>query len=560
MYVWFKDKVSWIILNMKETPTLDIVKLIEQNPITKLTKTYQSKLVNKIKAKFDTPDQQLFVTSFYCYLNYSKDDYVIDLDNIWKWMGFSQKVRAKELLVKHFCVDVDYKFALSEQRKRKNEGGFNKETIILKIETFKTLCLLAQTEKGKQIRSYFLKLEETLLELLNEESRELRLQLEEKDGLLKQNEKELNKERALRNKMLNRRCFNTKDGEYVYVFQDNLSNENSLLKVGKSTNLKKREEFYSNNNNTGGIIYYQQCQDCDLIERVCHHLLNEYRINKMQEFFECSKDLVIKTIKDTICFVDSNIQGTHKEPNDEVNEEVNKQVIKSNTIDFDKFIKECCELSDELINPKSELKQAYRVWSKCSSKEVASEIDKYLQDKFKSGVVIENDIKRNIYKGIKLKPFVFKLKGEEALDYEQFIIEECKTDYQYRISYVDFFNKFIEWKKKALPKFKLTGKYKKEIQEHLETVFAGGRVHLSSSTNTSHLYGLWGCGMEFNNYGLKIPERTCKKVAQYNADGTLIQEWESLSVASRELNIAISSLSNYCRFNNVINNCVYRYI
>ena len=66
--------------------------------------------------------------------------------------------------------------------------------------------------------------------------------------------------------------------------------------------------------------------------------------------------------------------------------------------------------------------------------------------------------------------------------------------------------------------------------------------------------------MEFNNFGLKTPERTCKRVCQYNSDtNELIKSWDSLSIASRELGIAISSLSNYCRFNNMIGNNIYKY-
>jgi len=79
----------------------NIVEFIENNPVTKLSKQYQSKLLTKIKSNFTETQQQMFVSSFYCYLNYdSHNDYVIDLDNIWKWLGFSQKVRAKELLEK----------------------------------------------------------------------------------------------------------------------------------------------------------------------------------------------------------------------------------------------------------------------------------------------------------------------------------------------------------------------------------------------------------------------------------------------------------------------------
>ena len=80
--------------------SLNIVELIENNPITRLSGTYQNKLLTKIKTNFIDNEQQMFVSSFYCYLNYNKTDFIIDLDTIWVWLGFSQKIRAKELLEK----------------------------------------------------------------------------------------------------------------------------------------------------------------------------------------------------------------------------------------------------------------------------------------------------------------------------------------------------------------------------------------------------------------------------------------------------------------------------
>ena len=49
---------------------LNIVELIENNPITRLSNTYQNKLLNKIKETFTDDEQQIFIASFYCYLNY----------------------------------------------------------------------------------------------------------------------------------------------------------------------------------------------------------------------------------------------------------------------------------------------------------------------------------------------------------------------------------------------------------------------------------------------------------------------------------------------------------
>lgn len=58
--------------------SLNIVELIENNPITRLSGTYQHKLLTKIKENFTNNEQQMFVTSFYCYLNYDyQNDFVV---------------------------------------------------------------------------------------------------------------------------------------------------------------------------------------------------------------------------------------------------------------------------------------------------------------------------------------------------------------------------------------------------------------------------------------------------------------------------------------------------
>ena len=84
---------------MQEQQHLNIVDLIESNPITKLSSNYNSKLLEKIQESFTGFEQQLFITSFYCYLNHNPlTDFLIDLDNVWKWLGFSNKAHAKRLL------------------------------------------------------------------------------------------------------------------------------------------------------------------------------------------------------------------------------------------------------------------------------------------------------------------------------------------------------------------------------------------------------------------------------------------------------------------------------
>ncbi len=249
---------------------LNIVELIENNPITRLSGTYQNKLLTKIKNNFTDTEQQLFVASFYCFLKYNqRNDFVIDLDNIWKWMGYNQKFKAKFSLEKNFKLDIDYKILLCQPAQQKNvRGGHNKETILLTIRTFKLFCLKAGTEKAAQIHEYYIKMEETLQEVIQEESDELKLQLENKDKELENKDKELeNKDKELENKD---KELEKKDKEkdkirektlieqfpnnaqcVYYGIIDNLSQSGEkLIKFGNSNNLKNRvvrhKDTYSN--------------------------------------------------------------------------------------------------------------------------------------------------------------------------------------------------------------------------------------------------------------------------------------------------------------------------
>ena len=83
--------------------SLNIVDLITNNPLTRLTDTHNNRFLEKVKSTFNETEQQLFIASFYSYLNYHKtDDYIVDLDNIWKWLGFATKQKAILLLEKNF--------------------------------------------------------------------------------------------------------------------------------------------------------------------------------------------------------------------------------------------------------------------------------------------------------------------------------------------------------------------------------------------------------------------------------------------------------------------------
>ena len=565
--------------------SVDFNALIKNSTV--LTLNGQSKMIETLTKEFTEEESKWYIANLYIYMNYHPtNDFPINLDTLVKLVGFAHKKNAKRTLENNFIKDEDYKVTVLP----KEHGQFATEQVMLNIDTFKNMCMLVKTEKSKEIRKYYVKLENIYNKIIKEEIEEKneilqkqQNQLNDKQYELEKTQQELKQIEDKKNWLLNRRYNNSKPGDVIYLYKDYKNGDKQcdefIYKIGKTKNIGEREVEYSNTSKSGKIVYIKYCLNCDLTEKILHHILDKYRLIRNQEWFTFSEELAIQTIESIVYLMDSQMEtidifipNLYKlldintgvaeiRQDDKLPIPIKNENINVNPKDFDKFIQECCELSSEYKYPKADIKQAHRVWSKCSTKDVISELDNYLKNKFHSGVIIENDIKRNVYKGLKLKPSIFNPKdSDNLLDYENFIIEKCKVDWCYRISYVDFFNHFLNWKKVSDPNYKLTHKYKKEIQDYLETVFAGGRVHLSSGSKATHLFGIWGCGMEFNNFGLKTPERTCKRVYQYNSDtNELIKSWDSLSIASRELGIAISSLSNYCRFNNTINNNTYKY-
>jgi hypothetical protein len=218
---------------------LNIVDLIENNTVLNLSPDYNNRFVNKVKETFTETQQQMFVSSFYCYLNYHQtNDFVIDLDNIWIWLGFSQKAMAKRSLEKYFIIDKDYKVLLCRPAEQTNDtkGGHNKQIILLNIRTFKLFCIKAGTAKANEIHEYFIKLEDIMNEIIKEECTELKEKIENQK-ISNKLEKELLREKTL----IEQFQVNTQCVYYGLVDNTNENNE-QLIKYGNSNNLQQRVE------------------------------------------------------------------------------------------------------------------------------------------------------------------------------------------------------------------------------------------------------------------------------------------------------------------------------
>ena len=95
------------------------------------------------------------------------DEFIIDFDEAYRWLGYTEKRNAKRTL-------TNKKFGLEENRDYKSELIYNgekgtpSEKIILTIDCFNMLAMVSGTEIGKKTRKYFVEVEKIYRKTLKE--------------------------------------------------------------------------------------------------------------------------------------------------------------------------------------------------------------------------------------------------------------------------------------------------------------------------------------------------------------------------------------------------------
>lgn len=365
--------------------SLNIVNLIENNPVTRLSQNYNNKLLIKIKENFTETQQHLFISSFYCYLNYNQTtDFVIDLDNIWKWLGFHQKYEAKRCLIKNFIIEKDYKILSSQPAEQKNEtrGGHNKQTILLNIRTFKLFCIKAGTEKANEIHEYFVKLEDLLHQIVQEECDELRLQLDNHISTT-QLEKELLREKTILEQFpVNTQCV-------YYGFIDNKSDNNErLIKFGNSNDLPDRIDRHKKTYINFRLANAFKVENKTFIENAIknHNELKTYR-----------RTVEINNIKRTELLAIDNLS---LEKIDKIIKEIIEK-IEYNPENYEKILIENKTLKEEIIKLKRENRNGYLLEENKKLKKIKEEYANFMKTTFRKISEENNRIKmeyENLFK------------------------------------------------------------------------------------------------------------------------------------------------------------------
>jgi phage anti-repressor protein len=264
-------------------------------------------LTEMLKNEFTTEEQQIFVRSFHMYLLYGNDDtkFVVKLDDVWLLMGFSSKGTAKRALVKDFDENEDFttiKKMLVDSAKQVH-GGHNKEEIMMNVNTFKAMCMIAQTENGKKVRKYYIKMESIFFKYIEHKNKQIILTIEEnaKKTL------ELDHHNTLKNSNKNTPC--------VYLLKITFENDdNFIVKIGETDDIEQRVSSLRQE--------YKNCMLLDVFPCNRPHKFEQYILhrqdvseNKMNEMITISTKFTYKTlikiIKDNIDYFDG-IPFQHK--------------------------------------------------------------------------------------------------------------------------------------------------------------------------------------------------------------------------------------------------------
>jgi len=334
---------------------------------------------------------------------------VIDFDNVWKWLGFTRKDSAKKLLEKFFTLEIDYKIVF-RQPAENLLGGRPKENIMLNINTFKKFCLKAGTKKADEVHDYYIKLEELLQETIDEETNELRLQLQNKEEKLIETDKLLKEETLIRKNLkakyscfLDRRLdIDNKFTKGLCVYILGFEEIPNKYKIGYTSDLKKRVADYHTEAPFEPIVFYKRyVKEAKFIEGVMHHVLRKFRLHNSKEWFQTdNKQKIIDELDDIMLFFEN------KDKKYENDVDVKDYLLEENNkIEVDKL--ENDKVNDE--EDEVEVEEATKSCSKCKNN--------FTLDNFSKNPYKKDGLETYCKKCAREK--YYKLKNKDKFDLEE---------------------------------------------------------------------------------------------------------------------------------------------
>ena len=205
------------------------------------------------------------------------NSFIVNSNTLMKWLDMKQKENFINTIEKSYNIDEDY---IIEYPNKNRKGGNNEKIYYLTTRAAKKYCLMTKSKKGNEIRNYFLDIEEILYKFKDY----IIKGLQDKIKKLENNQKPL---------------INPKKG-VIYIFKafDNNDNENTLYKIGRTFNLKKRLSNYNAglSDNLELVLIYE-ADNIIQLEKCIKISMKEAQYRKYKEIYEINIDIIKKVIK-----------------------------------------------------------------------------------------------------------------------------------------------------------------------------------------------------------------------------------------------------------------------
>ncbi len=230
---------------------MNLTPQINNAPLT----TIDDRLINLMKEELNTEEQQQCVNSFKLYLKYGYDDnkFIINFDDIWKWVGFMRKDPAKRLLISKFTENINFIYQkdvhfkvemLLERDKIKNKNAnINNEVILLNVSTFKKFCIKASTQRADEICDYYIKMEKIMFKYTEEKLIENQIKLQETQNNLLETQKKLSNFIEYDEELFwnENQISDYNNKNVIYIAFIGIINNERIYKYGKSEQIYTRE-------------------------------------------------------------------------------------------------------------------------------------------------------------------------------------------------------------------------------------------------------------------------------------------------------------------------------
>ena len=547
------------------------------------------------KERLNDEQQQVFVEHFMLSFTSHTDEFPISSDQAIEWLGYKTKHRFKDCVIKNLVEDIDYKIVFSASGENlKNLGGRPLEIFKISIDGYYTLEMKARTEKGIIVRSYYKQLEKIVYAFgLNQQQKlleEANRKIEEANQRTKNVQYALEAEKANTARQFKRNVNVEEMCDVVYLYQESID----VIKVGESCNALRREGDHRSSTSNSRVVYTKKCTNHKLLEKVVHHILDQYRIDLKREWFKVSFEIakealdcaqlfldglvdkcdtihsknlfeqfntIIQELDETPRVMNELLEESEDESDEEEEEEFVPNIKGSNEpLDFDKFIDECCEKGDKLTVFSVDVFGAHRLWGRCCSKPTKDAFYKYLIEKYKRAKIFDPKTQSTLasYRGISLKPITY-LKDNPPSDIDSFIEEKCSIGYSLRVSTKNICAAFEKWKNETSdPDYKMCTIEKKRIDGAFSTKFVPACVFTGKQGD----YGYFCVELKDapSTVGLKLAPTMKKPVIKIDMrTNQIVERYDSLTAAAKVIGKSPCYVSVDIRFKKPTGNFIYQF-